>query len=233
MHEFIKDYWLNWFPNLSAYQTFVFRLNQLEQTFQTFGHILIQTLTVKADTEIYSIIDSMPVMLAQNGHSYSAKVAREIANTGFCAAKKTRFHGVRLHFIGKRRSGRFPLPTQVWLCSAAHHDPKSFKEQQISLSKTTLFGDMAFTDKELFGILALQQTNLVTPKKKPKGKELTEFEKYRNQLVNHLHQPIESLFNWINEKTEIQKASKVRSTDGLLIHCWRKLDVACYLLFYY
>ena len=136
----------------------------------------------------------MPVMLAQNGHSYSAKVAREIANTGFCAAKKTRFHGVRLHFIGKRRSGRLPLPTQVWLCSAAHHDSKAVKQQQISLSRTTLFGDMAFTDQELSEYLALQQTNLLTPKKKPKGKELSQFEKYRNQLVSRLRQPIESLF---------------------------------------
>jgi hypothetical protein len=46
------------------------------------------------ETEIDSIIDSMPVMLAQHGHSYSAKVAREIAAAGFCAAKKTAFFTV-------------------------------------------------------------------------------------------------------------------------------------------
>jgi len=48
--------------------------------------------------------------------------------------------------------------------------------------------------------------------------------------VRRIRQPIESLFNWIEEKTGIQRASKVRSTDALLIHCWGKLAVAFFLL---
>ncbi len=172
-------------------------------------------------------------MLAQNGHSYGAKVAREIAEIGYCAAKRTRFHGVRLHLIGKRQSRRLPLPAQVWLCSAAHHDGKALKEQAAFLPDTTLFGDLAFADKQLVEIFNRQQTKPLTGKKKPKGKELTEIEKYKNRLISKLRQPIESLFNWINEKTEIQKASKVRSTNGLLAHCWGKLVVAFYLLVFY
>lgn len=50
----------------------------------------------------------MPVMLAAGGHSYSAKVARELAHRGYCAAEKTRFHGVRLHLIAVRNAGRLP-----------------------------------------------------------------------------------------------------------------------------
>lgn len=46
MHAFIKDYWADWFPNLPAYQTFVFRLNQSEQTFQSFGALLLRLLAV-------------------------------------------------------------------------------------------------------------------------------------------------------------------------------------------
>lgn len=49
----------------------------------------------------------MPVMLAQHGHSYHARVAREVADVGYCAAKKTRFHGVRLHVSA--RASRAPL----------------------------------------------------------------------------------------------------------------------------
>ena len=75
-----------------------------------------------------------------------------------------------------------------------------------------------------------QQTRLITPRKKPKGKELTEAESYYNRLVRRIRQPIESLFNWIEEKTGIQRASKVRSTDALMIHCWGKLAVAFFLL---
>lgn len=54
-----------------------------------------------------------------------------------------------------------------------------------------------------------------------------------NRLVRKIRQPIESLFNWIIEKTGIQKASKVRSTDALLIHCWGKLVFALLLLVFY
>jgi hypothetical protein len=78
-----------------------------------------------------------------------------------------------------------------------------------------------------------QQTRLIAPQKKPKGKELTLDEKYYNRLVRRIRQPIESLFNWIQEKTGIQRASKVRSTDALLIHCWGKLAVAFFLLVFY
>ncbi len=235
MHKFIKDYWLDWFPDLPSYQTFVLRLNQLEPSFETFGQVLLETLAAKTETEIDSIIDSFPVMLAQNGHSYSAKVAREIAAVGFCAAKKTRFHGVRLHFITQQRSGQLPLPKQIWLCSAAHHDSKAFKEQKINLPSTTLFGDLAFADKAIRELLKAQKSEIITPKKKPKGKDkqLNCLEKYHNRLIAKLRQPIESLFNWINEKTQLQKASKVRSTDGLMIHCWGKLVFAFYLLVFY
>ncbi len=88
MHEFIKNYWAAWFPDLPAYQTFVFRLNQLEQTFQSFGAVLIESLASRTDQGVDSIIDSFPVMLASNGHSYGAKVAREIAEIGYCATKR-------------------------------------------------------------------------------------------------------------------------------------------------
>jgi hypothetical protein len=64
-----------------------------------------------------------------------------------------------------------------------------------------------------------QQTRLIAPQKKPKGKELTNDENYYNRLVRSIQQPIESLFNWVQEKTQIQRASKVRSTDAPMIHC--------------
>ena len=62
--SFIKNYWFDWFPNLPSYQSFVFRLNELEPTFQTLGQVLIESLEPKLATEIDSIVDSLPVMLA-------------------------------------------------------------------------------------------------------------------------------------------------------------------------
>ena len=47
-----------------------------------------------------------------------------------------------------------------------------------------------------------------------------------SQAVSKVRQPIESFFNWLNEKTEIQRASKVRATKGLLVHTFGKLAIA-------
>jgi hypothetical protein len=47
-----------------------------------------------------------------------------------------------------------------------------------------------------------------------------------SRAVLRVRQPIESLFNWLIEKSDIQKASKVRSTKGLLVHAYGRLAVA-------
>ena len=59
---------------------------------------------------------------------------------------------------------------------------------------------------------------------------LKKFDRAANDLyskaVSRVRQPIESLFNWLIEKSDIQKASKVRSTKGLLVHAYGRLAVA-------
>jgi len=44
--------------------------------------------------------------------------------------------------------------------------------------------------------------------------------------MSRVIQPIEALFNWLIEITDIQRASKVRSTKGLLVHIFAKLAAA-------
>lgn len=233
MHVFIRHYWSDWFPNLPAYQTFVHRLNQLEPTFQTVGSILSRSFAAACPPEIDRIVDSLPVMLAAAGHSYTARVARDIANVGYCAAKKTRFHGVRLHVIASRRAARLPLPNLIWLCEASHHDSKAFLEQQVKLPPAELFGDLAYPTPNIVRQLKEQGSRLIAPVKKPKGSKLSGDQQYYNRLVRTFRQPIESLFNWIIEKTQIQRAGKVRSSQALLTHCWGKLAVAYFLLVFY
>ena len=41
--------------------------------------------------------------------------------------------------------------------------------------------------------------------------------------VSKVKQPIESLFNWLIEKIDIQGVSKVRSINGLLVHIFRRI----------
>lgn len=234
IYQFIKWYWADWFPALPSYQAYARRLNQLEPTFHALGDYLLGRLTQDAAPEVDHLVDSFPVMLARGSRSRRAKVARDVANIGYCAAKGVHFHGVRLHTIAQRRAGRLPQPTSIWLREASVHDLAAFKEQQINLPNSALFGDKAYSDAKLENMLKLQQTQLFVPRKKPKGKEQNQAEKQRSRQVSKIRQPIESFFNWLNDKTQIQRASQVRSTEGLLVHCFGKLTFALlWLVFYY
>jgi hypothetical protein len=88
IHDFIRHYWAEWFPLLPAYQTFCYRLNLLEQTFQSIGAQLFTHCRAAQTPELDHLIDSFLVMLAANGHAYSAKVAREVANVGRLAQQR-------------------------------------------------------------------------------------------------------------------------------------------------
>jgi hypothetical protein len=54
-----------------------------------------------------------------------------------------------------------------------------------------------------------------------------------NRFVSAMRQPLESLFGWIIRKTDLQDASRVCSTQGLKLHCYGKLAVACLMLTLY
>lgn len=232
IYDFINHYWLAWFPALPSYQAFVRRLNLLEQNFQSlFGYLLKE---LKADKSRFQtsdhLIDSMPVMLASGSKSKRARVAREIASTGFCATKQQHFHGVRLHLIARRQSEKLPLPSYLWIERANTHDLTALRQQSNIPANINLFGDKAYADRRFKDFLRERGIHLLTPIKKPKGKQLSNQQKYYSKLVSKIRQPIESFFKWLIDKTDIQRASSVRSTAGLLIHCLGKLSFALLLL---
>ncbi|HQG78490.1 MAG TPA: transposase [Bacteroidales bacterium] len=81
-------------------------------------------------------------------------------------------------------------------------------------------------------------SEILTPVKGVKGQPETtnQWGKAANDLysraVSRVRQPIESLFNWLKDKTDVQRASKVRSTKGLLVHVFGKIAAALiYLIF--
>jgi hypothetical protein len=53
-----------------------------------------------------------------------------------------------------------------------------------------------------------------------------------SKAISSVRQPIEALFEWLIEKTDFQRASKVLSGKGLLVHVFGKLAAALiYLIF--
>ena len=70
---------------------------------------------------------------------------------------------------------------------------------------------------------------VLTPVKKQKGQCYLEADqKWLSTAVSRVRQPIETLFGWLEEKTGIEIASKVRSTQGLLVHIFGRLTAALF-----
>jgi len=87
-------------------------------------------------------------------------------------------------------------------------------------------------------MVSLSNSKVLTPVKAVKGqsKITNQWGKAANDLysraVSRVRQPIESLFNWIIEKTDIQRASKVRSSKGLLVHVFGRIAAAFIFLIF-
>jgi len=227
---FTKNYWYDWFPEMPKYKAFNYRLNALAPVFQALFEVMIATRsTLRFCAGIpEGLLDSMPVIVAKAARSGSAKAAGEICNKGYCASKKEYYYGVKLHFLGIRQSGTLPAPESLRLSSASEFDLTVAKEWLMNFRNMTLFCDKAYIDESWKAVLdEFQNIQVITPKKRAKGQEFLESaDALLSTLVSRIRQPIESLFNWLQEKTKIQCASKIRSTTGLLAHVFGRLTAA-------
>ena len=235
IYDLIDQYWSDWFPELPSYQAFNRRLNLLIDNFQLLFTHLLQSLHCQSNNfSADFLIDSLPIMLSCGVRSNKARVAPEIAKTGYSAVKQTHFYGVRLHLIAAKQPSSLPLPSKIWLKEGNVHDLVALKEISDELpSGINLYGDKAYLDEEFKRALREQQIQMFTPIKKPKKGDLAKEEKDFNKMVSKIRQPIESFFKWLIDKTDIQRASSVRSTEGLIIHCLGKLTFALLLLNFY
>jgi len=233
VYDHIHHQWREWFPNLPSYQAFNHRLNSLAPTFE----LLIDGLLQQANTQLSGagdrVIDSLPVHLARGSRSTQAAVAREIADKTFCASKNLWYHGVKIHMQAVRRQKLLPVPERIYVTEASCHDLAALRQMNLALGNCALFADKAYACAETKAAFDKQGTALATPTKKEKHQPVERTDSLWSRFVSSMRQPIESLFNWIIEKTGIQNASKVRSTNGLLVHCYGKLAVACLLLVFY
>jgi IS5 family transposase len=231
IYDYIRRHWREWFPALPAYQSVNCRLKELAPAFELLIEELLTTQARQVAATDDRLIDSVPVMLARGTRANRARVAPDVADTGFCATKQQHYRGVKLHFIAVRRTKQLPLPEKIHLSQASQHDLQALREVQPYLpAGCGLFADKAYSHGETARDCKERGFFLVASYKRhrhePEGNVPTLF----NRFVSTIRQPLESLFNWLIEKTDLQNASRVRSTQGLLVHCYGKLAVACLLL---
>lgn len=234
IYDYFFNHWRAWFPLLPAYQTVNHRLNQLAPAFE----LLIEQLLQRAAWQIQSsddrLIDSLPVMLARGTRANRARVAPDLADTGFCATKQEHYRGVKLHLIAARRINTLPLPEKIHLSVASQHDLAALRELAPRLpEKSALLADKAYFHAQTKRDGVEQGWFLVASYKRHRFEPEKEVPTFYNRFVSATRQPLESLFGWIIEKTNLQNAAKVRSSQGLKVHCLGKLAVACLLLTFY
>ena len=235
IYEFIKKYYGGWFPNLPSYKAFNKRICYLSDAIRMLADCVIKELDTKAAEEIKThLLDSMPVVVANSKRSSRAKVAAEMCDKGYCDSKKMYYYGVKIHVLGESKYETIPTPKLVSITKASDHDLKEAKVLLKDVHGIDLYADKAYID----GVWEeeLKDKNnieVLTPVKLKKGQAYLESaDKYKSAGVSRVRQPIESFFNWLQEKTNMQKASKVRSEEGLISFIYARLAAVCFIKLY-
>jgi hypothetical protein len=240
IHGFASEYLSSWFPKLPSYRTFNLRLNRLNEAFRVLSTRLISSFMPADCDKGISLVDCLPIITCA-GRNRQGKVAREITFKGYYSTKNMYHYGLKLHALTLRREGTIPFPKSLMVTPVEDNDLTVFKQARGDyISDTVIFRNKIYSDFEYFNNDKNQKQHIemYTPVKAIKRQSEQERQSHRayNDLfstaVSKVRQPIESFFNRLNEKTTIQRAQKVRSTKGLLLHMMGKIAIAfIYLIF--
>lgn len=238
IHQYARAHLSDWFPQLPSYEKFNKRLNYLNNVFGVLAQMAMSQQSIPAwllacQSKPDAVVDSMPIILAMGKRADAGQVARQVANRGRCPAKGFFYHGLKLHHLGLSNPGKMPIPQCLLLSPASENDVTFFKEQIApKFTNLSVYGDRIFHDQA--GAKELKERydiELIACQKRKKGqKHLHADQKYFSTMVSQIRQPVESFFNWINDKTGIQVASKVRSLKGLFKHIYARLTAAILIL---
>ena len=237
IHRFAKEYLHSWFPLLPSYEAFIMRLNKLSEAFKHMaGALLSDNCPEDCDLNI-SLLDSMPIITCSGKRV--GRVANDLTDKGYCSTKTMYYYGLKLHALAFRRANRLPYPESIIITPASENDLNVFKQNWADIYDRDYYGDKIYYNIDFFEQLTKEKGSyMFTPVKGIKNQpdSLKQFDKAANDLfstaVSRIRQPIESLFNWLIEKTDIQKASKVRSTNGLLVHVFGRIAAAFIFLIF-
>ncbi len=232
IYKYTKRHLSDWFPLLPSYQAFNNRLNKLNCCFE----LLVQSVAFgalqKLEFKNEKVIDSVPVIVTGKSRSSTAKVAPQLCSKGYCSSKQMYYYGVKLHVAGIVRPYELPMPETSWITGAGENDLTAARPVFDYMSNCKIYADKIYADSNLNSRMQSNQNSIIlTPVKKEKGQTIVDAAAdIYSSLVSKVRQPIESFFNWIIEKTQIQFAQRVRSEKGLLVHVWGKFAAALLLL---
>jgi hypothetical protein len=231
IHSFASDYLRSWFPMLPSYAAFNNRLNRLSEAFKQFAGSLLRYYKPDECSNDESVLDSLPIITCSGKRT--GKVAREITDKGYCSTKSMYYYGLKLHALAFKYPNKLPFPEQLLITPASENDLNVFRNAWEDIEDRTFYGDKIYHNNDYFCNLTTSKNSvMLTPIKGVKNQSQWEknFDRAYNDLfskaVSTIRQPIEAFFNWLIEKTDFQRASKTRSTAGLLVHVFGKISAA-------
>lgn len=231
MHRYIKQHWQDWFPKLPTYQCFNDRLNRICELFPNLVSCQVNDLIELGEDMVLEVVDSMPIITCSANRQ--PKSSFGLVDKGYCSSKNLPYYGVKLHALAVYEKGTLPIPEYIGLTPASTHDLTALRPILKTIQNRNIIGHKAYADKALNQeLISGHNSQIITPIKQVKGKPLItkQFDKAYEDLfsaaVSRIRQPIESFFHWVNELTGIQRASKVRSEKGLILHVFGKIAAA-------
>jgi len=226
--RFARDFLTMFFPSLPQYQPFTDRLHRLTPVLLK---AIEESTESKEDDDCADFLaDSCPLQIAQKTRASRARVGREVAGTSYCASKQMWYYGLKLHIVARRRIGTMPQPVWIGVSSANTGDIKGLEALKDELNCGRIFADLAYKSEDLHMDLQERGCQLVTPRKRTKGKFHFKGKDIASNAVSRVRQPIETLFSWLQAKTQIQNLSHLRSTKGVMFYVWSSMLVGLLLM---
>lgn len=193
------------FPNLVNY-TDRSRFNRLVNSLMTVIKSIRRNF-MKFQHSTYKIIDSFPLTTSKFGRAFFSKVFKELASYGYCASKKEKYFGFKVHVVTDLDGN----PYDYILTAANVDDRDAVFDLSELVDIEILFGDKGYVGKFIeelkkekgIRLYALERSN----SKNPLPKE------FRN-TISHLRRRIESTFNQLNEHFDIERV-RAKSMIGL------------------
>lgn len=178
---------------------------------------------MKFKHSVYKIVDSFPLTISKFGRAFFSKLFKGIASYGYCASKKEKYFGFKVHVVTDLNGN----PYDYVLTSANVDDREAVFELADLVEIDILFGDKGYVgnfaedlrQEKGVKLYALKRSNC----KNPLPKE------FRNQ-ISHLRRRIESTFNQLNEHFDIER---VRSKSLLGLQTSLEIKFLCFNIITY
>ncbi len=198
------------------------RFNRLVSSLFTVIKVIRKNMKKNENCE-YKIVESFPLVVNKFGRAYFGKRLREYSSYGYCASKKEKYYGMKVHTVTDLNGN----PIDYLLTKANIDDRESLYELSEMMSIDILFGDKGYVgsiNEDLkiekgIRLYALKRGNSKNPL--PKS--------FRN-MISKLRRRIESTFNQMIEHFNIER---VRSNSILGLSTMLEVKFLCFNLLAY